>query len=162
MQDIHPIKDVIDIPFFSWWEWGLILFLLSFIVFRIGQLLWNAAQIKKKKTLPAERPEIPDTYFEDQIQILKELIESNAFKEFCHKATEVLKQALEQKYKTNITDWTTTEILLFARQKQEDYNRLKKFFWILDPVKFAKQKTHREKATEAFEILVFYIQQRND
>lgn len=158
MEDIHGLKNAIDIPFFSLWEWAILVFLLTFLLFRIGHLMWQAWSIRRKKRALEVDLYKPKDPFAEQIQQLEQLIESEAFKDFAHAATELLKSHLSMKHQKNITDWTTTEVLLFTKSIHIDYHaQIKSLFLILDPVKYARQKVSKEKAHQALDVLKKHI-----
>lgn len=161
MEDIHPLKTPIDVPYFTPWEWGILLFIASFIVFRVLYILWQAWRTrlkKRKESLPIYHYKDP---FQEDLERLEELIDSEEFKLFSHEATELLKSFLSQKHQKNITDWTNTEILLFYRTYDDTKREeLKTLFQMLDPVKYAGQKGERETATRSLNFLKHYVQGR--
>lgn len=164
MEDIHPLKDAIDIPFFSPWEWGILLFLLSFLLFRLFSLLWRYFQLQRQKRQENQGIAViqDKDIWKEGLEKLKKLMEHEQYKEFSHQSTEFLKSYLSLRHQKNITDWTTSEILWFYKSfSKESYESLKTLFRILDPVKFAGQKGTSEKAREAFSVLEKYILTKN-
>lgn len=158
MNDIHPLKDPIDIPFFSLMELAVLFFIASFIVFRLLTLVWRAYQVRRARRAQVSVPQKKGDPFLEELEHLQVHIDSEEFKEFSHRATDVLKSFLSLHHKKNITDWTTTEILLFYRTiSPEKSQELHALFVRLDPVKYAGQKGNREHALEALSCLKRYI-----
>lgn len=158
MEDIHGLKEAIDVPFFSLWEWAVLLFLATFLVFRVGHLLYQAWSIRRKKETSHEMLLEQTDFWTKELQILEDLIASQAFKEFSHRATELLKTHLSHKHQKNITDWTTTEVLLYTKSIHTEYHtQIKTLFMIVDPVKYARQNVSPEKAHKALSVLKEHI-----
>ncbi len=157
MKDIHDNMAPIELPFFTGWDY---VFLVIFIFGIIGFIFFL---LKRRKRLLRQEvgvgdydiPELEKIKFYNwskELTRLRILLKEEEWKVFVHEATDLLKLYLTEKYKKNISEKTTSEVLYIVKNKK-NYDEVGDFFQVVDLVKFAGQEGEREEMERIFGIL---------
>jgi len=154
MNDIHANLPPINLPIFTIWDW-LLLGLFCFFI-----LTFSFFYFKKRKPAQLIEVEVKEKIVElpkrkswpEELRILKKLVEEEQWKFFSHEATRILKFYFSEKLKTNMLEKTSEEILFFIK-KRKNFEEIKQFFLLVDPVKFAGESGKQERAENVFKIL---------
>ncbi len=153
MNDIHPIKPVIDLSLFTE---GQILFLWGMGALIFGGLLvwgglWGWKWYQNRPGLPTEE-EVRDYRREalGHLQKLKKVIDSGDFDRFYLEVTQVVKGYLSFRYSELIPHLTTQEVMdrSYSERMKE---LLKSFLMAVDEGKFAKGRRQVHFAEEVWD-----------
>ncbi len=160
IQDIHPLKPLYDLPFLSVWEWAIVLFLLSFVVVKIIIFMWHIWTQKRHKGDHPLPLSFDTSSLEEEIQDLRRYIEIGDFKRLAHEATNKTKDFLSQSHERNMREWTTTEILEWYHDKDDNESYLSDIFQLLDLVKFAKKNVDEVQAHKVIDRILLFIREQ--
>ncbi|MBU1913007.1 MAG: hypothetical protein KKB22_05720 [Candidatus Omnitrophica bacterium] len=151
MNDIRPLKDVMDIKgaFPSLWVIILILTALAIAAFIYF----------KKKKIAEEKPVLiqksPEDIAKDALRLLseKKLIEKGLVKEYYIRLSDIIRAYIESRYKISAMDRTTWELFQEMRSKRMERMHLDKINYFLedcDMVKFAKYTPDKKEIEEVY------------
>ena len=162
MNDIHDNLPAIKLEFFTIFDW--LVFTLLCIAFLT--VFWKLFKfLEDKFFVEAENIQVEKFVFSDEIRKLKRLQKNNDWKTFSLDATIVLKKIFEKKYFSqcdlNPFAATSKEFLKNISRKKDSKNfidkskikKIRKFFDLLDPVKFANAEGKNGIADEIILIL---------
>ncbi len=160
MQDIHPIKPIIETPVFTEFQvlffWGVLALVLGGGSFFIGLQIRKKYRdyISTKKIIEPDKPRERDHKKEalDQLKKIKPMIDQQAFKEFYLAVTEVVKDYLTYKYQVTIVKMTTKEIKKLKPIPKTLKVQLQDFLSRVDEAKFAKAHQREEVALFVLEL----------
>ncbi len=151
MNDIRPLKDVLDIKgaFPGLWIIILILIALAIVAF---------IYFKKKKNVeekPALIQKSPEDAARDAMRLLLEmkLIEKGLIKEYYIRLSDIIRAYMENRYKISAMDRTTWELYQEMRSKRIErmhVNKINDFLEDSDMVKFAKYTPGEKEIEDAY------------
>ena len=153
---IHDNLPPIKLPIFTIWDWFLLLSILAILVWVYFEFFYIKKTKKEKEEVKIKKFKPKKFSLEKELKKLKEIEKEALWKDFAVKATEVLKLVLEQKYKERFLFATGSELVEILEHKKisdEEKEKLKKFFGILDPVKFNQAELDEKKAEEVVGII---------
>ncbi len=153
---IHDNLPPIKIPIFTIWDWFLLLSILAILIWVYFEFFYINKTKKEKGENKIKKFKSKKFSLEKELKKLKEIEKEGLWKDFAVIATEVLKLVLEQKYKETFLFATGSELVEILEHKKisvEEKEKLKKFFGILDPVKFNKVELDDKKAEKVIEIV---------
>ena len=116
MEDIHPLKPVIETPLFSQTQIIILWILLALVIVLIlaGIFYFLLKKYWSKPKAPVVIPVKAINYKKRALKELrdtKKLIEEKEFKKFYLKVTAILKKYMDGKHQTKFVEMTTDEIL---------------------------------------------------
>jgi len=157
MKDIHKNLPLIQLNYFTWLDWIIFGILILILIWVYKEFFYFSEKKKKEDKKKKVEKFIPPKFsFKKKEEKLKKFLDEEKWKEFSLEATKILKLILEKKYQENFLFATGREMEEILEKKNislEKKNELKEFFDILDPIKFAKMKSHREEAKKIIKIL---------
>ena len=167
MQDIHPIKPVIETPLFSSVQifvfFTVILILLVIVIYFLIKKFLKKRIIKEVLVEESDLPEVEEEEIDykalalEKLEKLKKEIKNEDYKGFFIKLTEILKEFLGYAYKNNFKEMTSSEILKSSELSAQIKNELKIFFDKGDLVKFANKSSGEKLALEMYELVYRFI-----
>jgi len=151
MNDIRPLKNVLDIKGALPALWIIILILIALAI---------AAFIYfKKKKIAEEKPVLiqksPEDIARDALRLLLEmkLIEKGLIKEYYIRLSDIIRAYIENRYKISAMDRTTWELYQEMRSKRIERMHLDKindFLEDCDMVKFAKYAPDKKEIEDSY------------
>ena len=160
MDDIHPIKPLIETPLFTDTQLFLMKVILSIIVATIFFLILYYLG-KKHFLKPHDKPEIevvPKINYKKEalfkLTKIKKLVELEEFEEFYLKITEIIKWFLTGEFKNSIEDLTSKEIAALEVLPEDTKKELLSFLKEVDKAKFAKAHHKQKFAQVLFDSLI--------
>ena len=143
MNEIHQNLPAIKLEIFTVADWVI----LSILLLGISIILWKIfykEKIKEEiKTLKIKKF-IPEKFiFSEELNKLEKLKQTKKWKEFSLYATKILKKQLENKYKKAFAFATGKEVEEILKEDipTTQNENIKRFFYLLSPIKFAKKES---------------------
>jgi hypothetical protein len=150
-----PQKPPLPLAFMRWWEYLLVLLLLSgagYLLFRAlrGRRKASAAEAAEEWRSPAERAEAALRLLEE-----KQYPQKKEWKAFYLELTRICREYYEGIFFIHLQELTTRELLpvLHERLPESRYRKLEDFFHFADLVKFAKTAASEVRAGEDLEMI---------
>ncbi len=140
IQDIRPLKDVVDIPTGNEWVWWLFVAVAVLVV--AGVVAWFVRRrlSRRSEDLAPPPPPPPHVVAWERLQRALGLI--HEAERFCTEVSQIIRVYLEARFDLHAPDQTTEEFLLELQSSQrlvgEHKQLLADFLGECDMVKFAK------------------------
>lgn len=156
ITQIHNNLPLIQPPLLTAWDMIIVFLFLALLVFAYFKLFYikedeKLTQKIKKKVF------MPKTFsLKKMLEELTEIQKQENWKNFALKATEILKLSLEKEYHQKFLFATGMELVEILDNKKildTQKDKLKYFFEILDPIKFAKRGITEKQAKKIIEII---------
>ena len=164
--DIKDIKEPMDVPF-NWWaviKWVLLVLAISALIGGIGYFLWRKKK-EKEGVVFTKKPKIPAHEIAlkrlEEIRAAK-LWQNNQTKEFHVEVTDTMRQYIEDRFKLDALEQTTSEIMdsLKAVQLSDELrNSIKKTLELADLVKFAKVKPLADENERSLDVAFRFVKE---
>ncbi len=157
MKNIHPNLSPINLPFFTLFDYIIIIFLVLLVLFFILKLYLknNKKETVKITTKPKKKFKPKPFILSQEITNLEKLIINENWKSFVIESTKTLKKILEDKFKKPFYFATGKELKEILKESltASELEKINRFFSIVDPIKFAKAKGKESLAKEIIKIL---------
>jgi hypothetical protein len=153
MNTLHENLPAYHLPFFTVFD-GIIIALIVFGLFFISWSVFKNPHINL--SLESSKPYTPKNFDrKKELTHLRSLAKNEDWKAFVLLATNILKHILEESQHKRLSFATGKELF---EELKDDFSAdqlkdLKRFFFLVDPVKFAKAKGKNELADEIFLLL---------
>lgn len=162
MNDIHPIKNVIDISVFTPNQiigfWVFVVFLLCVILFFMYKKFFKKSEsVEKLDEVIEEEPIDYSLEAKEGLKKAQVMIDEKNYKEFYLEITLIIKNYIDGVNKINTRDLTTKEIFNHQNLSSDIKEKLKIFFETIDLAKFADQKLDHENANKVYELASNFI-----
>ncbi|MDP2980600.1 MAG: hypothetical protein Q8N67_00845 [Candidatus Omnitrophota bacterium] len=151
MNDIRPLKNVLDIKGALPALWIIILILTALAV--AAFIYFKKKKIAEEKPILAQKS--PEDIARDALRLLSEmnLIEKGLIKEYYIRLSDIIRAYIENRHKIFAMDRTTWELFQEMRSKRIERMHLDKindFLEDCDMVKFAKYTPDKKEIEEAY------------
>ncbi len=156
MNQIHKNLPPIHLPFFTVFDWIILIFLLATAGFVLWKMLYRPEkEVKPVSPVQTKKFTPPSFSVDKALAKLKKEAEKGDWKNFSLLATKTLKTQCEIKFKKPFAFATGKEMeeILKEDLSPQELHLIHRFFSLLDPIKFAHRSGQKEMADEILNIL---------
>lgn len=163
MEDIHPIKAVIETPILSQGLvralWSLLFIFILLLIVIISYYFWKKRQKSSNNHDRETKVKIDyQKLAKDKLFKAKDLIKQTKYKEFQLKVSKIIKEYLSSVFQENISEQTTREILSNKDFSTKLISNLERLLTVADYEKFANLDKKAEEAEKVFQIALEIIE----
>lgn len=154
MKDLHPNLPPISFPLLTILDWIIIVIFVGLIIYLFLKKK-QKREVLDKKVVQEREPIFPRFSLAKELKNLAKLKSAKKWKEFVLRATEILKKYLEQKYQEPFLFATGTELIQELKNKVSEITleNFRRFFQLVDPVKFADRNLADKQAEKVLQFL---------